>query len=342
MNIKPILEWNIIGKSKFLLTFALSMIIVSISVIALRGGLNLGIDFTGGLLMKASFEKEVTVAEIRASLGKIGLDGAIIQLDQKNKKYAMIRIADNVDTEILLTTLETDIGPIVKDSMSVEKIGPVIGGELRRNALLTVLFALLMILIYTAIRFKPKHGVAAVLALIHDISVCLGALALFNIELNTPTIAALLAITAYSLQDSIVILDRLRENLKYFRDKMSFADLANKSVTESWTRSFFTSITTITAVIFLTIYTGASLRDFTTILLVGLFAGTFSSIYVVVPLLVMIEHKKERVMKWDEKGRAQLVGGKGNGKTQAAETTKNTNTEKTPSPKKKKNTPKRR
>lgn len=342
MNIKPILEWNIIGKSKLLLTLALSSIIISMILIPARGGLNLGIDFTGGLLMKASFEKEVSVAEIRASLGTLGYDGAIIQLDQKNKKYAMIRISENVDTEVLLATLEKDIGPIVKDSMSVEKIGPVIGGELRRNAVLTVLFALLMILIYTAIRFKPKHGLAAVLALVHDISVCLGVLALFRIQLNTPTIAALLAITAYSLQDSIVILDRLRENMKYFRDKMSFADLANKSVTESWTRSFFTSATTITAVIFLTIYTGAALRDFTTILLVGLFAGTFSSIYIVVPLLVMFEHKKERVMKWDEKGRSQLVGGNGKTKTQATEPMKDSNTEKTPSPKKKKNTPKRR
>lgn len=342
MNIKPILQWNIIGKSKILLTFALSMAIISIIMIPARGGLNLGIDFTGGLLMKANFEKEVTVAEIRASLAKIGFESAIIQLDQKNKKYAMIRISENVDTEVLLSTLETEIGPIVKDSMSVEKIGPVIGGELRRNALLTVLFALLMILIYTAIRFKPKHGVAAVVALVHDISVCLGVLALFRIQLNTPTIAALLAITAYSLQDSIVILDRLRENLKYFKDKMSFADLANKSVTESWTRSFFTSITTITAVVILTIYTGASLRDFTTILLVGLFAGTFSSIYIVVPFLVMIEHKKERIMKWDEKGRDQLMGGNGKAKAQVFESNKNIPSDKATTPKKKKNAPKRR
>jgi preprotein translocase subunit SecF len=342
MNIKPILQWNIIGKSKFLLTLALSLAIISIIMIPARGGLNLGIDFTGGLLMKANFEKEVTVAEIRASLAKIGFESATIQLDQKNKKYAMIRISENVDTELLLSTLETEIGPIVKDSMSVEKIGPVIGGELRRNALLTVLFALLMILIYTAIRFKPKHGVAAVVALVHDISVCLGVLALFRIQLNTPTIAALLAITAYSLQDSIVILDRLRENLKYFKDKMSFADLANKSVTESWTRSFFTSITTISAVVILTIYTGAALRDFTTILLVGLFAGTFSSIYIVVPFLVTIEHKKERIMKWDEKGRDQLISGNGKAKVQVFESNKNTPSDKAPTPKKKKNTPKRR
>jgi preprotein translocase subunit SecF len=341
MNIKPILEWNIIGKSKKLLFSALTFFVISVIIISIRG-FNLGIDFTGGLLMKANFEKEVTVAEIRASLGTLGYENATIQLDQKNKKYAMIRISENVDTELLLSTLETEIGPIAKDSMSIDKIGPVIGGELRRNALLTVLFALLMILIYTAIRFKPKHGFAAVVALIHDISISLGILSLFQIQLNTPTVAALLTITAYSLQDSIVILDRLRENLKYFKDKMSFADLANKSIAESWTRSFFTSITTITAVVILTIYTGAALRDFTSILLVGLFAGTFSSIYIVVPFLVMIEHKKERIMKWDEKGRDQLISGNGKAKAQVFESNKNTPSDKTPTPKKKKNTPKRR
>ncbi len=313
MNMKPILEWNIIGKSKMLLTVALVGIIVSLSIVAIRG-FNLGIDFTGGLLMKANFEQELDEAKIRTSLSEIGYGNSIIQIDQKNRKHVMIRISEDVDTEVLLNQLEKDIGVMNQESISIERIGPVIGGELRRNAILTMLFALLMILIYTAIRFKPKHGIAAVFALIHDLSVSLGVLSLFQIQLNTPTVAALLTITAYSLQDSIVILDRLRENMKYFRDKLSFADLANKSITESWTRSFFTSITTITAVAVLTYFTGVVLRDFTTILLIGLFAGTFSSIYIVVPFLVMIEPKKERLMKWDEKGRDQLINANTNGK----------------------------
>jgi preprotein translocase subunit SecF len=339
MSMKPILEWNIIGKSKKLLIVAIISILVSISIIAVRG-FNLGIDFTGGLLMKATFEIEVDVSSLRESLSNIGHGNAVIQIDQRNKKHAMIRISEDVDTEVLLSTLETDIGLINKESISIEKIGPTIGGELRRNALLTVIFALFLFLIYTAIRFKPKHGVAAIFALIHDLSISLGVLSLFQIQLNTPTVAALLTITAYSLQDSIVILDRLRENLKYFRDKMSFADLANRSITESWTRSFFTSLSTITAVAILTIYTGVVLRDFTTILLVGLFAGTFSSIYIVVPFLVSIEHKKERIMKWDEKGRQELVYG--NGKSTSNQKAAATPTSKTNSGKKKTKTAPRR
>ncbi len=308
MNIKPILEWNIIGKSKKLLTVSLITILLSITIIGIRG-FNLGVDFSGGLLMKAYFEEELEITSLRDSLAGIGFEGAMIQIDQRDPTHVMIRISEDVKPELLLETLETDIGAIDRESLSIERIGPVIGAELRRNALLTIVFALIIILLYTAIRFKPKHGIAAVYALIHDISLSLGIVSLFQIQLNTPTVAALLTITAYSLQDSIVILDRLRENLKFFRDKMSFADLANKSVTESWTRSFFTSISTLTAVTILTVFTGAVLRDFTTILLAGLFAGTFSSIYIVIPLLVKIEGKKDQVMRWDELGRQQLVEG---------------------------------
>ncbi len=308
MNIKPILEWNIIGKSKTLLSISLITILLSFAIIGIRG-FNLGIDFSGGLLMKANFEEELEITSLRDSLASLGYEGAVIQIDQRNPKHVMIRISEDIKPELLLETLENDIGIIDRDSLSIERIGPVIGAELRRNAFLTIIFALIMILIYTAIRFKPKHGIAAVYALIHDVSLSLGVLSLFQIQLNTPTVAALLTIIAYSLQDSIVILDRLRENLKFFRDKMSFADLANKSVTESWTRSFFTSISTLTAVTILTVFTGAILRDFTTILLVGLFAGTFSSIYIVIPSLVKIEGKKDQVMRWDEVGRKQLIEG---------------------------------
>lgn len=302
MKIKPISEWNIIGHSKLLLGISVSLVILSIlamlfNVFTIHTPFNFGVDFTGGVVMNLDFDKEVEVATVRTVLTKFSQAGATIQRDQKDKKHMMIRLPDTKNKDEIITALEKDIGKINRDTMSVDTIGPVVGGELRRNAILTMSLALLIILIYTAFRFQWKHGLAAVLALVHDVGVSLGVLALFRIQLNVPTVAAVLSIIAYSLQDSIVILDRLRENIKYRKGNETFGELANRSVTESWTRSFNTSFTTLIGVAVLTIFVGASLRDFTTVLLVGLLAGTYSSIYIVVPMVLLWEKKDQQAIR---------------------------------------------
>jgi preprotein translocase subunit SecF len=322
MNIRPIREWNIIGKSKLLLGISVTLVILSIlfmmiNVFTIKSPFNFGVDFTGGVVMNVDFDKEVEVATVRTVLSKFGQAGATIQRDQKDKKHMMIRLPNIEKKDEIIAGLEKDIGKINRDTMSVDTIGPVVGAELRRNALLTMSLALLIILIYTAFRFQWKHGLAAVLALIHDVGISLGVLALFRIQLNVPTVAAVLSIIAYSLQDSIVILDRLRENIKYRKGNETFGELANRSVTESWTRSFNTSFTTLIGVGVLTIFVGASLRDFTTVLLVGLLAGTYSSIYIVVPLVLLWEKKEEHSIRaeyvlhqGDEEKRSKLVDSK--------------------------------
>jgi preprotein translocase subunit SecF len=302
MNIRPIREWNIIGHSKMLLGISVTLVILSIlvmiiNVFTIHTPFNFGVDFTGGVVMNLDFDKEVEVGTVRAVLEKFKQGGATIQRDQKDKKHMMIRLPNIENKDQIIAAFEKDIGKINRDTMSVDTVGPVIGAELRKNALLTMSLALLIILIYTAFRFQWKHGLAAVLALIHDVGISLGVLALFRIQLNVPTVAAILSIIAYSLQDSIVILDRLRENTKYRKGNETFGELANRSVTESWTRSFNTSFTTLIGVAVLTIFVGASLRDFTTVLLVGLLAGTYSSIYIVVPLVLLWEKKEQRTIR---------------------------------------------
>jgi preprotein translocase subunit SecF len=225
---------------------------------------------------------------IRDVLASHSQERAIIQQDKLNQQHFMIRMKEitNEERDEIFRSLEESIGQVNDETRQIDFIGPTIGGELRRNAFLTLGLALLFILLYVAIRFRFKDGVAAIIALAHDISITLGIMSLLWIQFNTASIAALLSITAYSMQDSIVILDRVRENLKYYRDKMTFAEIANMSVTTTWIRSFNTSVTTLIGVIVLAVFMGSALRDFSTILLVGLLAGTFSSLYIVVPILV--------------------------------------------------------
>jgi preprotein translocase subunit SecF len=304
MQFKPIREWNIIGKSK--LWFALSLTIIFIGVFSLifndvkiKAPLNFGIDFTGGVKMSLDFEKDTDVAQLRTILTKYNLGNAVIQLEQSNKKHAIIKLEPTETTVIdkIVNDMEAKFGKINTDTQSIESIGPTIGSELKRNAILTISIALLLIFLYIVIRFRTSYAIATILALLHDVVITVGVLALTRIQLNFPSVAALLSVTAYSVQDSIIILDRLRENLKYKKDKQTFAEIANISVTETWTRSFNTSFTTLIAVIVLAFFGGSSIRDFTTILLVGITAGTYSSIYVVVPLLVLWRKKEERVIK---------------------------------------------
>ena len=304
MQIKPIREWNIIGRSK--LWFSISIIFIIIGIFSLifnqtqlKTPLNFGIDFTGGVTMSLDFEKDLNVADIRTILTKYNLANSIIQLDQKKLSHVNIKLtpteASTIDT--IMNDLEVKFGKIDINTQSIQSIGPTIGSELKRNALLTISIALLLILLYITIRFKPLFAVSTIIALLHDVLITVGVLAITRTQLNFPAVAALLSVTAYSVQDSIVILDRLRENLKYKKDKQTFAEIANISVTETWTRSFNTSFTTLVAVIVLSIFGGASIRDFTTILLIGIITGTYSSIYIVVPLLVLWNKKEERVIK---------------------------------------------
>jgi len=304
MKIRPILEWNIIGKSRTFLSVSGILVLASLLIMLfntffspMKSPLNFGIDFTGGVLMNLDFDKEVEESKIREVLAKFNQGNVTIQLDQRNKKHAMIRLADVTNKDEIITALGTDVGTIVPETQSIEVIGPVIGSELRKNAILTISLALLLILIYIAFRFHWKHGLAAILALLHDTLVALGVVSLFRIQVNTPAVAAVLSIVAYSLQDTIVILDRLRENIKYRKGNQTFAQIANKSVTETWTRSFNTSMTTVLGIAALTIFSGASLLDFCIILLVGMLVGTYSSIYIVVPLVVSWEKKEEQLME---------------------------------------------
>ena len=185
----------------------------------------------------------------------------------------------------ILGAIEAKYGAMDKGTKEITSIAPVLGRDLLKRSALALGVALLFTLLYITIRFKWSFGLATIAALLHDVLVTLGILALFRIPLNAPFVGALLAIITYSVQDSVVILDRVREKLRY-RTKEPFDKLANAAVTETWMRSFNTSFTTFLAVLALFLLGGSPVRDFSATLLIGIVAGTYSSLYIVVPLLV--------------------------------------------------------
>ncbi len=292
MNLREsISKWNIVKHTKLWFTVSLVVILVSIAAmvvnqVTVHSPLILGIDFKGGTVIELYLDAAPDLAKVNSTLSELGLKNAIVQEAQGNKLFikttsAMISPEDVAKIEEAISTKVAKV-----NERSVTSIAPVIGRELERNGAIALGLALLFVLLYITIRFQFKFALATVLALFHDIVITLGMLALFKVELNAPFIGAILAIITYSVEDSVVVLDRIREKLKY-KGRQSFKELVNQSITEVWVRSMNTSLTTFFSSLALVVFGGPTLRSFSMTLLFGLLAGTYSSIYIASPLLVL-------------------------------------------------------
>jgi preprotein translocase subunit SecF len=258
-------------------------------------GLNPGIDFTGGTQLRIQFEKDVSTGQIRDTLAKISLPG----LDLSKSTIQEFRDLKNVYTIIMKATGEEEVNLVISgldnqlegdmEVLSREVIGSQISQELAKKGWQAILIALLVILIYITLRFQFKYAIGAVAALVHDVTVALAVFAIFKIEINLPVIAAFLTIIGYSLNDTIVIFDRVRENAssKLMR-KTSFYDIINKSINQSLSRTINTSLTTFIPVVILFIFGGSVLKAFSLALLIGVIVGTYSSIYVANPIAYLL------------------------------------------------------
>jgi len=297
-------NWQIIPKSK--IYFSISLIVILIAVFGIilnlttiKAPLNYGLDFTGGTILDLKFEKTPMVSEARDVMKEFGLGNSVIQVSQEGR--LIIRINEtaltNEQRESIFSKLEEKFGKLDRENMRVSSIGPTVSNELKKSGIIALLVGLSFIFIYMTVRFQFRFAVVAVLALLHDTIITVGLLALFKQQVNSPFIGALLAIIAYSVQDSVVVLDRVRENLKIYKNKLKYDEIINKSITQSFTRSFNTSFTTLLAIIAILIFGGVTLRDFSLTLFIGITAGTYSSIFIAAPLLViwnrLSEHKTE-------------------------------------------------
>ena len=283
--------------------FMLSSVLAIGSILMLLLGINLGIDFKGGTMVGLNFSEDVTIQEVRSSLKNITIDCNTFDLSGEEIKYfgsnsdVMIKIKSfenepkNFGQEVINNIYETMKNKVPKDKnefvLSLGTVSPKVGTELSGKALWSIISALVLILFYISIRFEFRFAIGAILALVHDIVITLGIFSLTGYEITLSTIAAFLTIVGYSLNDTIVILDRIRENMKSSGTVM-FENTINKSINQSLGRTLITSLTTLLVIIVLLIYGGEIIRPFAFTMMVGVIIGTYSSIYIASGFLASI------------------------------------------------------
>lgn len=265
------------------------------NVATLGSWLNYGVDFTGGSLVQVSFVDEVNVTQVRDALG--GVSGPeVTRFSGENAFVIRAPLVEGQDVDEVRTgiqaELEDDFGVGTFEITRTELVGPKIGAELQQKAGLAILFSFVLTLVYLAIRFELRFGLAAVIATVHDILITLGFLALFRVEIALPTVAAILTIVGYSLNDTIVVFDRVRENMgKRGARKLDQVELIDRSINETLPRTVLTSGTTLAVLTALLVVGPAVIRDFSLVLILGVVIGTYSSIFVASPALVEIRKR---------------------------------------------------
>ena len=292
--IRPGINIDLVGKMKIAFGASLLAIIISILSLVLHGGPNLGIDFAGGTQVQIKFSQEATAEGIRDSLQTIGLGNSVIQrfgyhtnnefLIKTEKSSSALEGLSNKIAE----ALGTSYGKENFEIRMVEVVGPKVGKDLRQKGLLAMLYAEIGILIYVTWRFELRYAIGAIVALIHDVVITVGVFSLLGKEFTLPIIAALLTIIGYSLNDTIVVYDRIRENIKAVR-KQPLKELVNSSINQVLSRTVLTSATTLLVVLALFFLGGAVIHDFAFALLVGIIVGTYSSIFVASPTVLVWE-----------------------------------------------------
>ncbi len=288
-------NFALVNKRKIGYFISASLLVISMVSLILHGGPKLNIDFTGGSLLHLKFEKEVQIQEFRDLLTKRELQGEVKHFGSENE--ISIRIGTKYIKEDIATVLSADITAAMPDNPFLiqrnEKVGPKIGVELLLNAIYAILVAMLLILLYVIVRFEFKFSIGAIVALVHDVIITLGIFSVLDIEISAPMIAAILTIVGYSLNDTIVVFDRVRENLKAASKNIKdISELVNKSLNETLSRTVVTSVTTLIVVVVLYFFGGEVLKTFAFPLIIGVLIGTYSSIFVASPIVVDWKTKK--------------------------------------------------
>lgn len=272
---------NFMGFRKINYVISITLLVLAIACIGVKG-FNYGIDFSGGILIELKSENKVNLEEMRNKLANVDLDDVNIQTIGESGDEIMIRAqAKNMDEKEQMkavneikTTLGSDY-----EYRRVELVGPQVGGELKKDGIIASLIAILAITAYVWVRFEWQFALGAMLGLIHDIVITMGLLSLFGMDFSLTTVAAILTLAGYSVNDTVVTYDRIRENLRKFK-KMPQFDLLNKSINDIFSRTILTGLTTLLASISLLIWGGDVLRSFSFTLVFGILIGTYSSIYV--------------------------------------------------------------
>tara|TARA_R110000772_G_scaffold131761_7_gene240152 strand:- start:83517 stop:84440 length:924 start_codon:yes stop_codon:yes gene_type:complete len=292
---------DFMGLRKLATMLSASLVLVAIGLLAFKG-LNFGLDFTGGTLIEVIYDEPVALPEVRDQLKTAGYDNAVV-VNFGSDTDVLVRLPQGMSPtlgeEVLKVLKNGTTGEI--DLRRIEFVGPQVGEELREQGGLAVLLALVVVLIYVAMRFQIKFSLGAVAALGHDVIITLGVFALVGWDFDLTVLAAVLAVIGYSLNDSIVVADRIRENLRKLR-KHDAVEVINISLTETLDRTLVTSGTTLLVLIALAVVGGEMIHSFALALLVGIGVGTYSSIYIVASLLVTMNISQDDLIVQEKEG----------------------------------------
>ena len=272
-------------------SFTFSALLIILGIVGLvqigRGKANLGIDFIGGTTVQLSFKEHIPIDQARAALEKSGFQGATIQEVGEGGNKILIRLRESESTSDKVQAMfKQEFSGNPFEVVSIVEIGPVIGQALKQQSLWAITISIIGIIIYVAFRFQFKFGVAAAIATIHDILAVLGIFYIMHKEINLLIVTALLTLAGYSLTDTVVVFDRIRENLKRSR-RDPLPTLVNASINEVLSRTIITSLTVVLVLVPLVIFGGDVLHDFSLALLMGVVVGTYSSVFVASPILVV-------------------------------------------------------
>jgi len=303
MEIMKNSNFNFMGKRK--LAMGLSTLLIVLSIASLFGrGLNLGLDFSGGSLIEVGYQQSVDTESVRNTLTKAGYAEAIVT-HFGSAKEVLIKVAPregltnaDLSSDILRALRIADSSV---DMRRVEFVGPQIGEELREDGGMAMLFAIIGILIYVALRFEYRFALGSVAALLHDVLITIGVFSVFQLEFDLTVLAAVLAVIGYSLNDTIVVFDRIRENFRRAR-KASSEEVINQSLNQTLSRTLMTSVTTMLVLLALFFLGGALIHGFATALIVGVVIGTYSSIYVASSMVLSMGVSKADLMPVEKEG----------------------------------------
>ncbi|MHC8606017.1 protein translocase subunit SecF [Arenicellales bacterium IMCC56312] len=324
---KNVTTIDFLGRQKSAFVLSIVLIVCSIASLGIRG-LNLGIDFTGGTLVELAYERSVNPSDIRTTLSNAGIEDGVVQYFGTSKDI-LIRLPVDPDqataeqSSTVVGALRDEVGEQLAESPEgglqqcvspagavsdcqiqmrrVEFVGPQVGGELTEKGGLAMLYALIGILIYVAIRFEWRFAVGSVVALIHDVLITLGIFSFLAIEFSLPVLAAILAVIGYSLNDTIVVFDRIRENFRKMRKGQSI-EIMNRSINQTLPRTILTSLTTLLVVVTLIVAGGEIIKGFAIALLIGVIVGTYSSIFVASPTVLFLGISREDMLPVQKEG----------------------------------------
>lgn len=294
--IKPDINLDLVGKRKLAVLLSVIILVIGMGSLVVKGGPDYGIDFAGGTLVQVRIDASADAVSIKDALAEMKLGGLVVQGFGDEANEFLIR-AQATSAELkdiakqISSSLESKFGDGTVEVRRSEMVGPQVGKDLREKGIMAVVYAMLGILVYITWRFEFRFAVGAILALIHDVGITLGAFSLFGKEIDLPIIAAFLAIIGYSLNDTIIVYDRIRENMGKL-SKSGFPEIVNRSINETLSRTILTSGTTLLVVISLFVLGGGVIHNFAFALLVGVLVGTYSSIFVASPLLIFWDDYK--------------------------------------------------